>query len=109
MSTSLNGGARQRELVRIAQENQAILARIESQEPYYNTAQWVSVISPMYIPTKTLILSSLQEQEWRDAKTYMAFIAKFPHAGTYHRQVRKPYQTKLNHVCACMHYVIIIT
>lgn len=38
---SLNGPLRQRELLRLAQENQAILARIEAQTSHYNHKKWV--------------------------------------------------------------------
>merc|ERR1719494_705902 len=37
---SLNKTKRQRELLRITHENQAILKRITSKEPHYNQGQW---------------------------------------------------------------------
>lgn len=39
---SMNGPLRQRELMRVAQENRAILARIEAARPHYNHKKWVS-------------------------------------------------------------------
>ena len=39
---SLNKTRRQRDLLRVTHENQAILKRIQSKEPHYNHLQWVS-------------------------------------------------------------------
>ena len=39
--TSLNKTRRQRDLLRVTHENQAILKRIQSKEPHYNHMQWV--------------------------------------------------------------------
>ena len=40
LSCSLNKTKRQRELLRVTHENQAILKRISSKEPHYNHLQW---------------------------------------------------------------------
>ena len=42
-SWSLNTTRRQRDMLRVTHENQAILKRIQSKEPHYNHMQWVSV------------------------------------------------------------------
>ncbi|EDO45251.1 predicted protein [Nematostella vectensis] len=55
---SLNKTKRQRELLRVTHENQAILKRIASKEPHYNHLQW--------------------EDEWQINETYMDNIAKYP-------------------------------
>merc|ERR1712159_427951 len=55
---SLNKTKRQRDLLRVTHENQAILKRISSKEPYYNHLVW--------------------EDEWRTNQGYMANIAKYP-------------------------------
>merc|ERR1739848_140988 len=55
---SLNRTKRQRDLLRVTHENQAILKRISSKEPYYNHLVW--------------------EDEWRTNQGYMANIAKYP-------------------------------
>ncbi|XP_039274306.1 sperm axonemal maintenance protein CFAP97D1-like [Styela clava] len=55
---SLNKTKRQRELLRVTHENQAILKRISSKEPHYNHLVW--------------------EDEWRMNQGYMANIAKYP-------------------------------
>lgn len=41
VACSMNGPIRQRELMRVAQENRAILARIEAARPHYNHKKWV--------------------------------------------------------------------
>lgn len=55
---SLNKTKRQRELLRVTHENQAILKRISSKEPHYNHLQW--------------------EDEWQINETYMDNISKYP-------------------------------
>ncbi|KAL9963528.1 hypothetical protein ACROYT_G027043 [Oculina patagonica] len=55
---SLNKTKRQRELLRVTHENQAILKRITSKEPHYNHLQW--------------------EDEWQINETYMDNISKYP-------------------------------
>ncbi len=55
---SLNKTHRQRELLRITHENQAILKRIVSKEPHYHHQQWLD--------------------EWRVNQRYMANISKYP-------------------------------
>ncbi|CAH1786337.1 unnamed protein product [Owenia fusiformis] len=55
---SLNKTARQRELLRVTHENQAILKRISSKEPHYNHMQW--------------------EDEWKVNQKYMMYIANYP-------------------------------
>jgi len=55
---SLNKTKRQRELLRITHENQAILKRILSKEPHYNHRQW--------------------EEEWVTNQRYMTQISKYP-------------------------------
>ncbi|KXJ26223.1 uncharacterized protein CFAP97D1 [Exaiptasia diaphana] len=55
---SLNKTKRQRELLRVTHENQAILRRIASKEPHYNHLQW--------------------DDEWAINETYMDNIAKYP-------------------------------
>jgi len=55
---SLNKTKRQRELLRITHENQAILKRIMSKEPHYHHRQWLD--------------------EWRVNQQYMSNIAKYP-------------------------------
>ena len=59
VSKSLNKTKRQRELLRITHENQAILKRIMSKEPHYHHRQWLD--------------------EWRVNQQYSANIAKFTH------------------------------
>jgi len=55
---SLNKTKRQRELLRVTHENQAILKRITSKEPHYNHLQW--------------------EDEWHINETYMDNISTYP-------------------------------
>ncbi|XP_028412732.1 uncharacterized protein CFAP97D2-like [Dendronephthya gigantea] len=55
---SLNKTKRQRELLRLTHENQAILKRITSKEPIYNHLQW--------------------EEEWQMNMLYMNNISKYP-------------------------------
>ncbi|XP_046853606.1 uncharacterized protein CFAP97D2-like [Xenia sp. Carnegie-2017] len=55
---SLNKTKRQRELLRLTHENQAILKRLTSKEPHYNHLQW--------------------EEEWQMNKIYMNNICKYP-------------------------------
>lgn len=55
---SLNKAKRQRELLRVTHENQAILKRITSKEPQYNHETW--------------------EEEWCRNQEYMDNIAKYP-------------------------------
>ncbi|XP_072033412.1 sperm axonemal maintenance protein CFAP97D1-like [Amphiura filiformis] len=55
---SLNKTKRQREILRVTHENQAILRRILSKEANYNHLQW--------------------EHEWRLNKQYMKNISKYP-------------------------------
>lgn len=55
---SLNKTKRQRELLRVTHENQAILKRISSKEPHYNHLRW--------------------EDEWQINETYMDNISKYP-------------------------------
>ncbi|XP_013385747.1 uncharacterized protein C17orf105 homolog [Lingula anatina] len=55
---SLNKTKRQRELLRITHENQAILKRISLKEPHYNHLQW--------------------EEEWRVNQLYVNNISKYP-------------------------------
>lgn len=55
---SLNKTKRQRELLRVTHENQAILKRITSKEPHYNHLQW--------------------EDDWSVNEAYMDNIAKYP-------------------------------
>lgn len=55
---SLNKTKRQRELLRVTHENQAILKRITAKEPHYNHLQW--------------------EDEWQINETYMDNISKYP-------------------------------
>lgn len=55
---SLNKTKRQRELLRVTHENQAILKRISSKEPHYNHLQW--------------------EDEWQINEGYMDNISKYP-------------------------------
>ncbi|XP_068686804.1 sperm axonemal maintenance protein CFAP97D1-like [Montipora foliosa] len=57
---SLNKTKRQRELLRVTHENQAILKRISSKEPHYNHLQW--------------------EDEWQINEGYMDNISKYPKA-----------------------------
>merc|ERR1719505_183651 len=55
---SLNKTKRQRELLRVTHENQAILKRITSKEPHYNQMQW--------------------EEEWNNNVQYMENISQYP-------------------------------
>eukprot|EP00794_Sanderia_malayensis_P011051 gene11051-12217_t len=55
---SLNKTKRQRELLRLTHENQAILKRITSKEPHYNHREW--------------------EEDWTIKQRYMDNIAKYP-------------------------------
>jgi len=55
---SLNKTKRQRELLRVTHENQAILKRITSKEPHLNHVNW--------------------EEEWRTNQQYMDNIAQYP-------------------------------
>lgn len=55
---SLNKTKRQRELLRVTHENQAILKRITSKEPHLNHLNW--------------------EEDWRTNQQYMDNIAKYP-------------------------------
>ncbi|XP_064635056.1 sperm axonemal maintenance protein CFAP97D1-like [Lineus longissimus] len=55
---SLNKTKRQRELLRITHENQAILKRILSKEPHYSHQRW--------------------EEDWKVNMIYRANIAKYP-------------------------------
>merc|ERR1711937_161947 len=55
---SLNKTKRQRELLRVAHENQAILKRISSKEPHYNHMIW--------------------DDEWNQNLLYMSNIACYP-------------------------------
>lgn len=55
---SLNKTKRQRELLRVTHENQAILKRISSKEPHYNHLQW--------------------EDDWQINEGYMDNISKYP-------------------------------
>jgi len=55
---SLNKTKRQRELLRVTHENQAILKRITSKEPHFNHMHW--------------------EEEWKANQRYMDNIAKYP-------------------------------
>ncbi|XP_071945121.1 sperm axonemal maintenance protein CFAP97D1-like [Antedon mediterranea] len=59
---SLNKTKRQRELLRVTHENQAILKRIFSKEAHYSHLKW--------------------EHEWELNKKYMANIAKYPQSYT---------------------------
>ncbi|XP_033123519.1 uncharacterized protein CFAP97D1-like [Anneissia japonica] len=59
---SLNKTKRQRELLRVTHENQAILKRIFSKEAHYSHLKW--------------------EHEWELNKKYMANIAKYPQTYT---------------------------
>ncbi|CAB3992275.1 carboxypeptidase E-like [Paramuricea clavata] len=58
LARSLNKTLRQRELLRVTHENQAILKRITSKEPHYNHLQW--------------------EEEWQMNMLYMNNISKYP-------------------------------
>jgi hypothetical protein len=55
---SLNKCTRQRELLRVSHENQAILRRISSKEPYYNHLAW--------------------DDEWNQNLVYMSNISNYP-------------------------------
>ncbi|CBY30659.1 unnamed protein product [Oikopleura dioica] len=55
---SLNKSSRQRELLRVTHENQAILKRISSKEPHYNHDIW--------------------EEEWDQNLLYMQNISNYP-------------------------------
>lgn len=55
---SLNKTKRQRELLRVTHENQAILKRITSKEPHMNHLNW--------------------EEDWKANQQYMDNIAKYP-------------------------------
>ena len=55
---SLNRTRRQRDLLRVTHENQAILKRIQSKEPEYNHLQWLD--------------------QWHVNESYMANISKYP-------------------------------
>merc|ERR1711973_803241 len=57
---SLNKTKRQRELLRVAHENQAILKRISSKEPHYNHMIW--------------------DDEWNQNLLYMSNIACYPNS-----------------------------
>ena len=56
---SLNKTRRQRDLLRVTHENQAILKRIQSKEPHYNHLQWLD--------------------QWHVNREYMSNISKYPH------------------------------
>ena len=56
---SLNMKQRQRELIRITVDNQAILKRIQSREPTYNHRQWLS--------------------QWHANRSYVANVSKYSH------------------------------
>ncbi|XP_031556650.1 uncharacterized protein CFAP97D1-like [Actinia tenebrosa] len=64
---SLNKTKRQRELLRVTHENQAILKRIASREPHYNHLQW--------------------QDDWQINETYMENISKYPK--DWYRQMTK--------------------
>merc|ERR1712002_472688 len=55
---SLNKCTRQRELLRVSHENQAILRRISSKEPYYNHLAW--------------------DEDWSQNNEYMSNISNYP-------------------------------
>lgn len=57
---SLNKTRRQRDLLRVTHENQAILKRIQSKEPHYNHLQWLD--------------------QWHINRGYMSIISKYPHS-----------------------------
>ncbi|XP_038058968.1 sperm axonemal maintenance protein CFAP97D1-like [Patiria miniata] len=69
---SLNRTKRQREILRVTHENQAILRRILSKEANYSHQQW--------------------EHEWALNKQYMANIAKYPQNYTLTKNERKFYE-----------------
>lgn len=64
---SLNTTRRQRELLRVTHENQAILKRLSSKEPYYRHLEW--------------------EDQWRKQQKQMRHMSKYPHEW---RIVNKP-------------------
>uniref|UniRef100_A0A8C4JGK0 Cilia- and flagella-associated protein 97 n=1 Tax=Dromaius novaehollandiae TaxID=8790 RepID=A0A8C4JGK0_DRONO len=55
---SLNGEKRKKELLRVSQENRAILDRITKSEPQYQVQRWY--------------------EDWQKAEKYMANIARYP-------------------------------
>ena len=63
---SLNRTRRQRDLLRVTHENQAILKRIQSKEPEYNHLQWLD--------------------QWHVNESYMANISKYPQWNKWKRQ-----------------------
>merc|ERR1712188_97159 len=60
---SLNKCTRQRELLRVSHENQAILRRISSKEPYYNHLAW--------------------DDEWIQNQEYISNISNYPCRTSY--------------------------
>merc|ERR1712062_198444 len=70
---SLNKCTRQRELLRVSHENQAILRRISSKEPYYNHLAW--------------------DDEWIQNQEYISNISNYPLRTSYPLRTTKKRKT----------------
>lgn len=106
---SLNKTRRQRDLLRVTHENQAILKRIQSKEPHYNHLHWVSnspsiSVHPPHTPYCWLMkhihitimgacvfvcvcVGLPQLDQWKVNKGYMVNISKYPHTWMQEKKV----------------------
>ena len=97
---SLNKTRRQRDLLRVTHENQAILKRIQSKEPHYNHAQWVSnthhlgeTLYCMYSFTNISIY--IPSYSWTSGRRTKAIWPTYPSTHTCGCRVRRQAPTTL--------------